>query len=188
MISRYFSNLILVAVAMAISLPALASSCDGVDNTWDQRKEKLDDYVGDVWNTLILAQGNMHDRGYETSRDVKVIRDKHLVRLVGEKGTYLFRFGNSLLHRRTDITFITNPASQLSDVADIYHELLIPGTFEGPRGTGKKRGKKLQKATLVIQGFGNGCLDGGAFRKWLLAIEDSDLVIWGTIELSQARH
>lgn len=177
---------IVIAIAAFSASAAFATACGGLDNTWDQVEHKIENYVGDVWNSLAFIEGNMYDRGYETSQDLKVVRHKHSLRLVGDKGAYVFRFGSSLRHRRTDITFITRPDSELSDVANIYHELLIRGTFETPAVLREERRSKIEKATLVIQGFGNACLDSQAFKKWLLVLEDTNLVVWGMVVPMQA--
>lgn len=183
----HFFKLLLTGIVMLTSSAAFATACGGLDNTWDQTERKIEDYVGEVWNAMVLTEGNMYDRGYEMSQDLKVVRGKHALRLVGEKGAYVFRFGSSLQHRRTDISFLTRPTSQLSDEASIYHELLIRGTFESPASASEGRNKKGEKATLVIQGLGNACLDGGAFMKWLLVLEDPNLVVWGTVMPAKAK-
>jgi hypothetical protein len=181
MLSSAVSRLVIVSIMAMLPTLSHATACGGLDNTWDERSEQLDGYVASVWHALRFGSGEMYDRSYATSQSLQVTRESGGLRLIGEHGTYLFKHNHRLLHRRADITFITHPDTQLSDEADIYHELILEGSFETLSDTRADQ-TAPRRARLVVQGLGNACLDSEAFKKWLLVVEDSDWVIWGELK------
>jgi len=184
-LTRPLSRLLPLLLLAITPCHALATACGGPDYTWDESSEAIEGTVESVWNALFLESAVIHDPGYENTQLADVIREPHALRLIGEKQSYLFTYDGTLRHRRADISFVTRPDSRRIDEADIYHELLIEGSFESLPNADGGPPASPRKATLVVQGLGNACLDGEAFRKWILVVEGSDLVIGGKVGLGK---
>ena len=86
-----------------------------------------------------------------------------------------------------DITFITNKNYKYSNNADIYHELILKGKLIISDGILKAHKpdlpsyplRKSLNASMIIQGFGNSCIEGPEFKKWLIKLDEDEVNFQG---------
>lgn len=102
-------------------------------------------------------------------------------------GNITFSYRDSVEHRMKDITFLINKNYKYSDNADIYHELILKGKLIISDGVLKahesdRPSYPLQKslnATMIFQGFGNSCIEGPEFKKWLIKLDEDKVNFQG---------
>ena len=166
-----------------------ACACCGLDNTWAQHKSSLNNYTGEVLHRLNIVSGDFDDAPvYQNSYPVVSVRKAKDAYIFHTKsGDIRFNYKNLVEHRTTDITFITNAKYKYSDNADIYHELILRGNLLIPDAIRSSfepdiPSAKLQKsmgATMIFQGFGNACIEGPEFEKWLIKLNSKDINFQG---------
>lgn len=170
--------------------PVQACACCGLDNTWGQYTSPVSDYTGSVLLGLNLQSGVFDDApAYEKDYEVKAVQKKSgKFVFQTDAGDIVFNYGGSMEHRVVDITFVTNKNYKYSDNADIYHELLLQGQLVIPDKILKEHQadlpsnslRKSLNATMVFQGYGNACIEGPEFKKWLIKTDDRRINFQGS--------
>lgn len=188
---KLFSVTIATLVLGSISSsPVQACACCGLDNTWGQHTSPISDYTGSVLLGFNLQSGLFDDApAYEKDYEVKAVQKqpgKFVFRT--DAGDIEFNYADSTEHRMMDITFVTNKNYKYSDNADIYHELILRGQLVLPDIILKQHKsdlpsdslRKSSNATMVFQGYGNACIEGQEFKKWLIKIDDRRINFQGS--------
>jgi hypothetical protein len=175
-------------VALFYSGATLACACCGADGTWNESISKYPNFPANIIESLALDNGVLNDglRGdFSLSIEkVKLIENQYI--FFTKNGYFVFTFDNEIVHRESNIEFITNPESIPSNKANIYHEIILSGTLDvSPLIVKNATTAKIGlsgKAKMIFQGLGNKCLQQSDFRKWLIKVEGVFLLGSGNIK------
>ncbi len=171
--------LCLLAVG-SIGFPSLASSCAccGIDNHWSQKQEALSSYTGSILLALEFDGGEFNDApAYKAFAEIlSVQRTETGYIFKTTEGDFKLILEGPIEHRMSDLTFALVPDYKLTDVASIYHELVVPGTLTIPeryRAQYRSGSIPLQvEVEFVAQGVGSMCTGEDTFQRWLVKPTD----------------
>src|SRR5262245_23825882 len=136
---------LLLAFAM-LALPAavLACACCGRDDWRSVEPVPPKGYEAEILKRLVIGPGWLHIADMDES-DLEISGAKRVNNsfvFASEAGSFSFSPTKPPEHRMVDVTFMTNPGNQLTDVAAIYHEVVFTGMLRLPAAAAKQLGRK----------------------------------------------
>lgn len=157
------------ALMLAAAPSAFACACCAVPGVWGEVRSTMSEYETSVVGEMTLANGAIELPGLETSVSVGPAKFAGKTLTLKGAGGELLTFTQSgkLTHFRSDISFITitDPQQALAS-PELYHEWRLEGTMTRAGLSGVSARK--QKATLILKGTGNLCLEAPNFSTWTL--------------------
>ncbi len=167
-------NVAFVALGLiAMTAPgAHACACCANENEWSQSTAKPSAFEREILNDLRLKSGVFYYEGSEQGFDANSEANPGAASLVftgagGEKVT--FKPDGKLTQYRADIGPVTGKTVAPTEMVSLYHEWRMDGTVTATGLTGAPATSKKLKATLVLRGTGNSCVDTVSFTHWILS-------------------
>ena len=74
-------------------------------------------------------------------------------------------------HWVSDISFISQPDKQPTDMVDMLHQVIFRGTLQLPPAAATALGQQSVEATLALRGVGSSCLETDTLRRWQISAE-----------------
>jgi hypothetical protein len=166
------TRLFLATLVLAIPQAAIACACCGEDDTSFADEVTPASYYDGVLQSLRFGPGSIHDGGFEDLWTVSAISrsgDEYV--LHSDAGEFRFKLQGTPQYRRADITFITKPNADPSEMNDIYHEVQLDGVLALPTLLAERFGRDSIEATILLQGVESACFDARALQRWLFRAE-----------------
>ncbi len=185
MIRQQIQAAALLGLALATAPSAFACACCADAGVWSQVRATMSDYEMTVLADMTLADGVIETPGLEASLDLAPTRfNGKTLPLKGAGGEALtFTYSGKFTNFRSDISFATikDEAAALAS-PELLHEWRLEGTLTSAGISGVSA--KKQKATLILKGIGNLCVEAPNFKTWTLKANApaSEFVAFGTIE------
>lgn len=157
-----------------------ACACCGVTGEWSHSQIDFPNYPSDVIKRIQLHPSPTHfqtEYAHTTELNhsllsIDIIHNPTLkITFKGPHKLMTLHVQSPIHHKAADISFITKP-SHPSNSVDIYHEILLYGSIME---------KPSKKATLILQGIGNSCVESPTLQQWILQTEDKTLMASGKI-------
>lgn len=171
---------IAAGVLLAIPCAAVACTCCGADDWRRVVSISPNSYEADLVSQLQLGPGLFRTSDVDEWSISSVERGDSSFVFHSEVGDFHFRPRALPEHRAVDITFITQPQYQLTDVADIYHEIILAGVLEMPDLAAKHLGQQTLDVTVVLRGVGNMCLGTETIERWLINSSETPAILRGS--------
>jgi hypothetical protein len=170
----------LFLATLFLAIPQTAIACARCGEGDELRADKVtpSSYYDGVLQSLRFGPGSIRDNGFDDLWEVSAISrsgDEYV--LHSEAGEFRFKLQGTPQYRQVDITFITKPNADPSEMYDIYYEVQLDGVLALPALLAESFGRDSIEATILLQGVENACFDARALQRWLFRAE-FDREIW----------
>lgn len=163
---------------------AIACACCGEDDESYENEVAPDSYEDGILSSIRFGTGTIRDGGDDFYWNVSgITRSSDGFDIQTDVGALRFVMSASPERRDADITFITKPHEDPPRMNDVYHELQIDGVLTLSAEAAKQFGQPTVKATLLLQGTGNACLEIDSYQRWLFRAITDRPILWGVGKL-----
>ena len=167
--------LVLIVACAVSGVPGVAHACTCCGDDDDQLVLPLDKdtYKWEQLKKLRLGEGWLtYAQGTEGWEITAISRVDDV--FVFESKVGPFRFQIDMARSEywiSDISFITKPNKQSTDMVDMLHQIMFRGTLQLPPAAATELGDETLEATLALRGVGFACFEPETLLRWQFSAE-----------------